>query len=186
MITSAHLRELDLRDRALIGLPLHHERAILTRRAILEAVERSSMPLFRANALGGEMRTNGLLVTVLALGFSSNLHAADLPTRLGQCVVTSITELRDRFGGKLTFISPEDGFDPGTAIRYANGGYQVSYYKETVIVRSKIGDKVKMCLVEIPKNCPPGDDRGRVYNTKNLRTGEAWSLPDAQHECGGP
>ena len=186
MITSAHLRELDLRDRALIGLPLHQEGTILTRRVVLEAAEPSSMPLFRANAPGGEMRTNGLLVTVLALGFSSNLRAADLPNRLGQCVETSIKEIADRFGGKLSPLPPEDGFDPGTTITYANGGYQVSYYKETVIVRSKIGDKVKMCLVEIPKNCPPGDDRGRVYNTKNLRTGEAWSLPDAQHECGGP
>jgi hypothetical protein len=99
--------------------------------------------------------------------------------------VTSITEISDRFGKKLSPLPPEDGYDPGTAIDYANEGHQVSYSKETAILRSKIGDKVKMCLVKIPKNCPPGDDRGRVYNTKNLRTGEAWSLADSQHECGG-
>jgi hypothetical protein len=36
----------------------------------------------------------------------------------------------------------------------------------------------------IPKDCPPGDDRGREYTTTNLRTDEAWTLPDSQQMCG--
>jgi hypothetical protein len=111
--------------------------------------------------------------------------ARTLPKRTGECVETSISAITDRFGQKLSPSPSKDGFDPGTAIKYANGGFQISYDKEAAIIRSSIGDKVKMCLVEIPKDCPPGDDRGRVYNTKNLRTGEAWTLPDAQHRCGG-
>jgi TonB family protein len=119
---------------------------------------------------------------------SSDLKSSSskgLPKKVGQCVETSISAVTDRFGQKLSLSPSKDGFDPGTAIKYTNGGFQISYEKEAAIIRSSIGDKVKMCLVEIPTDCPAGDDRGRVYNTKNLRTGEAWTLADAQHRCGG-
>jgi hypothetical protein len=53
------------------------------------------------------------------------------------------------------------------------------------IHRSRPGDKAKVCLVSIPKNCPPNDDRGKVYRATNLRTGESWEAPDSQHSCGG-
>jgi hypothetical protein len=108
-----------------------------------------------------------------------------LPQKIGQCVSTTITSITDRFGEKVSPSPSKDGFDPGTAIQFANGGRQVSYEKETAIIRSKIGDQVLMCLKELPKDCPPGDNRGRVYNTKNIRTGEAWTLADSQHLCGG-
>jgi len=111
--------------------------------------------------------------------------SSNLPQQVGQCVETAIRKISDRFGQALSPSPPKDGFDPGTSILFENGGFQVSYAKETSAQRSKIGDKVRMCLVEIPKDCPPGDNRGRVYNTKNLRTGEAWTLSDSQHRCGG-
>lgn len=111
--------------------------------------------------------------------------SSSLPQKVGQCVETTIRKISDRFGQTLSPFPSKDGFDPGTSIVYENGGHQVSYAKETSVLRSKVGDRVRMCLVEIPKDCPPGDDRGRVYNTKNLRTGEAWTLSDSQHLCGG-
>lgn len=111
--------------------------------------------------------------------------SSNLPQKMGQCVETTIRKISDRFGHPLSALPSKDGFDPGTSIYYENGGSQISYDKETSVLRSKIGDRVKMCLVEIPKDCPPGDDRGRVYNTRNLRTGEAWTLSDSQHRCGG-
>ena len=49
----------------------------------------------------------------------------------------------------------------------------------------RVGDPVTLCLVSIPRNCPPGDDRGKVYSAANWRTQERWSLPDSQHSCGG-
>jgi hypothetical protein len=73
----------------------------------------------------------------------------------------------------------------GSAIVFANGGYQVSYEQEAAVDRSRPGDPVRICLVSIPKDCPPGDDRGRVYKTTNLRTHGSWTLPDAEHMCGG-
>jgi hypothetical protein len=118
---------------------------------------------------------------------NTDVHRASssLPQKVGQCIETTIRKISDRFGQTLSPSPSKDGFDPGTSIVYENGGHQVSYAKETSVLRSKVGDRVKMCLVEIPKDCPPGDDRGRVYNTKNLRTGEAWTLSDSQHRCGG-
>jgi hypothetical protein len=57
--------------------------------------------------------------------------------------------------------------------------------KEQAIARSQIFDKVNMCLVEIPKDCPAGGIRGRVYKTTNLRTKESWSLSNDTRSCGG-
>jgi len=37
----------------------------------------------------------------------------------------------------------------------------------------------------VPSDCPKGDDRGKVYSAVNKRTGQGWSLPDAEHMCGG-
>jgi hypothetical protein len=108
-----------------------------------------------------------------------------LPERLGDCKDTEITRITDRFGKPLSVGPSTEGSDPGTMVQYRNGGTQVSYDKETAILRSRLGDKVNLCLKEIPKDCPPGDKRGRIYNTRNLRTGEAWTLPDSQHSCGG-
>jgi hypothetical protein len=73
----------------------------------------------------------------------------------------------------------------GSAARFANGGGQMSYKEVAPITRSRAGDAVKICLVSIPRGCPPGDDRGRVYRTTNLRTRQSWTLPDSQHSCGG-
>jgi hypothetical protein len=50
---------------------------------------------------------------------------------------------------------------------------------------SKPRDPVKLCLISIPKNCPPGDNRGKVYTATNLRTKKTFTLPDSQHSCGG-
>jgi hypothetical protein len=41
------------------------------------------------------------------------------------------------------------------------------------------------CLTKLPTHCPPGDQRGKWYTTTNLRTDESWTLPDAEHMCGG-
>lgn len=101
-----------------------------------------------------------------------------LPTRIGACAKSTI----DSIGGRL---EGDDAFESGTSVSFRNGGGQVSYDKETAIIHSRIGDPVRICLVSVPKGCPPGDDRGKVYNTTNLRTGESWELPDSQHECGG-
>jgi hypothetical protein len=99
-----------------------------------------------------------------------------LPTTVGTCARTTVTEVGHRL----------EGVDQsGSFVRYANGGTQVSYEEVPAIGRSRIGDRVLMCLTSVPQGCPPGDDRGRAYKVKNLRTGEAWEKEDSAHSCGG-
>lgn len=98
--------------------------------------------------------------------------------KVGTCYQTTIKETLGRLGG------PPDG-DSGSAVLYDNGLYQVSYEVVPQIVRSRSGDSVTMCVIELPSDCPAGDFRGVVYQTQNRRTGQKWELPDSQHDCGG-
>ena len=114
------------------------------------------------------------LVAVLAVR-GEPARAEELPTEIGACSETTIEDIGYRLGDP----------DSGSAISYANGGGQVSYDTIPEIHRSRVGDPVRLCLVSIPEDCPPGDDRGKVYSATNLRTGESWEAPDSQHSCGG-
>jgi uncharacterized protein len=122
-------------------------------------------------------------VTAQAIAGNKAPSAGPLPTRNGLCSTTQVADVTPRLDPGHPPISED--FDSGTAINYRNGGHQVSYEREPALLNSKPGDKVLMCLVAIPHDCPPGDDRGRVYTVTNLRTAETWTLPDSQHSCGG-
>jgi hypothetical protein len=109
--------------------------------------------------------------------------AATPPTQVGQCSDTFI----QRIGTRL-----EDGQtgqpipDSGTSVNLTNGVYLVSYDDVPVLSQgSQPGDKVKPCLLSIPQNCPPGDNRGRTYSLMNYRTKGYVELPDSEHSCGG-
>ena len=107
-----------------------------------------------------------------------------MPSKVGECGKTTIVGIGTRFSDKL--VKPKgDAMDEGTSVALQNGVYGVSYEYVEALGRSKVGDPVITCLVSLPKNCPEGDDRGKFYTTTNLRTQEAWSLPDSQHMCGG-
>ena len=105
-----------------------------------------------------------------------------LPTRVGACVVTNIESIETRLVDGATH-QPMPG--SGGAVCFANGGYQVSYDTVPAIEESRKGDRVRMCFVSTPLNCPKGDDRGKIYNSTNLRTHKNWRLPDSEHSCGG-
>lgn len=98
------------------------------------------------------------------------------PANVGDCVQTTVTLVGPRLEGVP---------NSGSGIVYANGMTQVEYDPIPGIDHSQVGDAVRLCLISIPKNCPPGDDRGRVYAGTNLRTNETWSVPDSEHMCGG-
>src|SRR5579872_7417715 len=123
------------------------------------------------------------LLAAAAILLSANVVAADpLPTQIGQCSRTTIKDVTTRLVDGAT-NQPIPG--SGSAVTFANGGYQVSYDTIAAIVQSRPGDSVTMCLASIPKGCPPGDKRGIVYKTTNLRTHGTWTLPDSEHSCGG-
>jgi len=118
-----------------------------------------------------------LAAFAVLLQLVTNQTAADpLPRRIGQCTVTEIKSIGSRLAGNLS---------SGSAVTYANGGYQVSYNMIAQITRSRVGDPVRLCLTSLPRDCPKGDDRGKTYRATNLRTDESWELPDAAHGCGG-
>ncbi|MGD0024294.1 MAG: hypothetical protein ABSC37_06640 [Xanthobacteraceae bacterium] len=120
-------------------------------------------------------RTIGLAVSLVALGALS-AAATPLPRSVGQCSVTTIKQVESRLQGMP---------NSGSAVSYDNGGYQVSYDIIPAMAASRPGDAVRLCLVSIPRNCPPGDARGRVYRATNLRSGGTWTAADAEHSCGG-
>ncbi|WP_043357525.1 hypothetical protein [Methylobacterium sp. B1] len=121
---------------------------------------------------------------VVGLGLAPGTAAAQMPTRVGTCVATTISRIGTRFSDKL--VKPKgDGIDEGTSVDLKNGVYGVSYAYIDAIARSRVGDRVMTCLVALPTGCPKGDDRGKMYTTTNLRTLDSWTLPDSQHMCGG-
>lgn len=106
-----------------------------------------------------------------------------MPTRVGECAVTHIAELSTRIGdgGPLADADP----DAGSSVSFTNDGGQVSYDHEEALASSQVGDQVALCLMSIPRDCPEGDDRGRVYYGVDLVLKGTWVLPDSQHMCGG-
>ena len=122
------------------------------------------------------------LVLAVTLILAPPALAAGLPVRIGQCSTTTVKQVETRLADGAT-NKPMLG--SGSAIEFENGGYQVSYVQEPAVDRSRPGDPVRMCLVSIPRHCPQGDDRGRMYRTTNLRTRGSWTLPDSEHQCGG-
>lgn len=108
--------------------------------------------------------------------------AAELPTRVGQCADTTVKSVETRLvdGANNAPIAGS-----GSAISFANGGYQVSYDQMPAVDSSRQGDPVRICLASVPQDCPPGDNRGRAYKTTNLRTHRSWTLSDSEHSCGG-
>jgi hypothetical protein len=123
----------------------------------------------------------GALVAILAWSAASAAETR-LPKQVGDCARTRISLITHRL---------EDGnthkpvLDSGSAIEFANRLYQVSYDEVPEVARSRVGDTVLVCLVQLPKHCPRGDNRGKMYTTTNLRTLESWTMPDAEHSCGG-
>lgn len=118
------------------------------------------------------------MLALVAIVFAANWapsSAVPISDRemLGACTQTTVISVGPRAG------------DTGSVIEYANGLWQVDYNTIPAIHRSRSGDRVLLCLTEIPVGCPPGDDRGRTYKGTNLRTRESWSAIDSEHSCGG-
>ncbi|TXM69084.1 hypothetical protein [Methylobacterium sp. WL120] len=118
-------------------------------------------------------------------GIAETTPVADtMPKRVGACATTVITAIGTRFGDTLVRPKSKDA-DDGTGVVLKNGVYGVSYRFVPEVANARVGDPVRTCLVSVPKGCPKGDDRGKVYTTTNLRTQESWTLADSQHLCGG-
>jgi hypothetical protein len=124
---------------------------------------------------------------LLLLAQSQTTLNEPLPTQIGTCTQTFIEDISYR----LASLDDNGVYIPmpgsGSAVTFANGGYQVSYDHVPAIHQSLREDPVRICLKFIPdcSEAKPGDERGKIYLTTNLRTGMSWELPDSQHSCGG-
>jgi hypothetical protein len=114
-------------------------------------------------------------LAVSALALADQPRAEPLPIEIGACSETTIADIGYRLGEP----------DTGSAISYDNGG-------GAGLLRHHPGDpsfRGRRCGAAlsgiVPEDCPPGDDRGKIYRATNLRTGESWEAPDSQHSCGG-
>jgi uncharacterized protein len=123
-------------------------------------------------------------VTAVKIAAGRATESAVLPAQIGQCTETAVKVVGPRLYRNVPPSDPSY-FAMGTAVGFTNGGSQVSYDPEPGIIGSKPGDRVLMCLISLPRNCPPGDERGKFYMVTNLRTKANWLLPDSQHNCGG-
>lgn len=124
-----------------------------------------------------------IAIAIVASAFwAMSALAQSLPAREGTCVWTKIarTEHRLQNGEHGPFVPGS-----GSAVVFSNGGYQVSYEEIKAVHHAHAGDPVLMCLISIPRGCRPGDARGRWYTTTDIRTMESWTMPDAEHSCGG-
>jgi hypothetical protein len=120
------------------------------------------------------------LIGLLAVCLPLAAFAQAVPQREASCARTQIKST----GERLT-----DGVRPiagsGSAVAFADGVALVSYGEVAAIQQSRAGDQVILCLIAIPRGCPAGDNRGRIYTATNLRLMTSWTLADSEHSCGG-
>lgn len=132
------------------------------------------------------------LAELTATTSSQPVASSGLPVRIDECVTTQLVDKNTRF----------DGAKPGEVggevyVSFAN---QVGLYITSIphlapgvdpdayMARTQDfarGDKVRLCLVSLPEDCPPGDDRGKVYSVSNLKNQMSFIGIDAWHTCGG-
>ncbi len=108
---------------------------------------------------------------------------ATLPRTPGTCSLSRIQQVGTRLGDGTQPVGNDPG--SGSAVIEANKAMQVFYDQIPDIDHSRAGDPALVCLIDLPHDCPPDDDRGKVYGVANLRTKGVWSGPDAEHLCGG-
>ncbi len=123
-----------------------------------------------------------VLMASLATLAPNSANSAPPPTQVGKCADTFIQRTGTRFGSSLTENQLEG---LGSSVKLTNGIYLVSYENLEQLRIARPQDKVKVCLLQIPEDCPPGDNRGRVYSLLNYRTNGYVEMPDSQHMCGG-
>ena len=128
------------------------------------------------------MRLAILAIAACAVLPPTTVFAQEKPVREGTCVRTTIQRIETRLiDGRTNRPIPMSG----SSVTFANGVSQVDYAQVPAVDQSRPGDPVYLCLIQIPRDCPPGDTRGRIYTTTNLRSMNSWTMKDSPHGCGG-
>jgi hypothetical protein len=96
--------------------------------------------------------------------------------KIGTCFETQVASIASRL---------ENAPDSGSAVSYTDGHYQVAYETSPAVQAFRVGDPVRLCVIDLPGHCPPADDRGINFLAVNGRTGDRWEAGDSEHKCGG-
>lgn len=99
--------------------------------------------------------------------------------KVGTCYSARITSLWTHSGGHRRYPYA------GTQVEFDIGLTQVEYSYVGAVARSRVGDAVRVCVHDLPEDCPGYDLRGIGYRATNLRTDERWVMGDSQHVCRG-
>ena len=115
-----------------------------------------------------------------------------LPQKVGACTDSTIMEKNTRFEGA---VAGEAGGEVNVLVAAELGLYiqSVSGLPDSANADKymystndfAIGDKIKLCLIALPEDCPKGDDRGKVYTVTNYKNDKSFTGVDAWHLCGG-
>lgn len=112
------------------------------------------------------------------------------PTQIGECAETEIVGKFFRLWASDDPDLPEEEFGIGKEIvlKLPN---ELFLYTDLIGDRALAspdytpGNPVQICLVSIPTDCPPGDDRGKEYSLLDRKTDYFAVQIDSWHLCGG-
>lgn len=131
----------------------------------------------------------GLILTADALTGTA-VRAETPPRTIGGCSLTTVISKRFRMAP-----SPGDpGYNPSDSplgkevlISLKNGLGLYAGDGDTFILSTDFapGHRVTLCLLSLPKNCPPGDNRGKIYSLTDRQTRRTMKGIDSWHLCGG-
>lgn len=117
-------------------------------------------------------------------------ESSNLPTPIAECIETEIVDkiyrLWDPKDPKLP--KREDAIGKEIVLKLPNKMFlYTEHFGDTFLASANFaaGNPVQLCLVALPTDCPPGDDRGKRYSLLDRRTGFSGIYVDAWHLCGG-
>lgn len=130
-----------------------------------------------------------LSICLLALGCTPSV-AAPPPRLIGQCADSFVQSKRFRMvpsPGDPDYTRTTDDFGKEVVVKLTNGIGIYAGEGDDFILSSNFaaGHKVKVCLESLPRNCPPGDSRGKAYRLLDYLTGARVAGVDSWHQCGG-
>lgn len=122
------------------------------------------------------------------VGFSAFLTLVFLPLQaaaqgssvIGSCYDSEVRNVRFRLESSLDGTLDRNS---GSAIEFRDGLYLVGYESVPGVHRSKIGDRVHICLVARERDCEPGFEATRTYRVRNSRTQETFTMSNSTKAC---
>ena len=132
----------------------------------------------------------GLMVANVSLVLVHPAAGAVPPSRVGSCSVSFVLSKRFRMvvsPGDPGYQRSSDPFGKEVIISLTNGLSIYSGDGDDFILSANFaaGHRVQACLLALPSDCPPGDQRGKRYRFVDLQTGSRAEGNDSWHLCGG-